>query len=840
MIGKIYSKNLTFLQDQPFAEDILPGISYKKKNKPATEGRSTNRDSSLSSPLFLSDLRAILGTQAAFAAPKAVQGSMFGTNRIRNKSERMKKAEISLVKHFCLLLERTNGISTNVFDKNLYNFNKPPLQPINQNRGTNKPLFDSGLNVSTENVSVFGFKVGDVIPHLLVSVDSMRNTLLGTRGSRSPERVKTPSQFKKTLRESRKVRLLYGNLSRRHLCRATNKLHLPGENLLLWLESRLDVVLERCGFFTSVKAARQAVLNGQIMVNSKITRSPGFLLKGGDFIKITQERLFLESLNKQLRRDVILSNKVFSRLITPKSRSMPNFNVSKSLFEGTISKALPDFNTALQERIPYTASPCASNLCDNKAPHRHQQKVGEKGFDSFSFPVYGSLSYSSFYAWLVKKQKSMGQESEFLGYPRKPLFSTNIWRFLGSPHLLFSYSFFHTLLKEVMLSVAETANKNVIVEKRADNLNPYSTQQRQHARLLSKAIQRFSHYYSIACFRASSPFSSISSAWNFCAVNTLATSSVSKKKLVLRFCTDHLDNNELLESSKIESLLKVLCQFFQKNKSVTAVHHALFYGVDSPHIKEEGVATRYTSSTDLWSEMSGSISANVEIYNTLFSCLSPLCFNKDVFLTRDKDHSLRVASIVERNDRDSLSVRLSDLLLYSLLIKKEILYGQLKKQQLSTSGLSFSDVLGGKTTSCREGVVNKANPHVKEMYSGIDQGTKSIGTNQPWVGGSTGPGLISGRGRQKAFDSQVGANRWLLLNSSRTLAESRAPGRSSSLKVGAKKRHVSEVFGRDQARRVKPLHLEISHRTLCAVFLYPPQRICLPVMIDVECLLKSL
>lgn len=51
MIGKIYSKNLTFLQDQPFAEDLLTGISSKKKNKPATTGGSTSRDSFFP-PLF--------------------------------------------------------------------------------------------------------------------------------------------------------------------------------------------------------------------------------------------------------------------------------------------------------------------------------------------------------------------------------------------------------------------------------------------------------------------------------------------------------------------------------------------------------------------------------------------------------------------------------------------------------------------------------------------------------------------------------------------------------------------------------------------------------------------
>lgn len=846
MIGKIYSKNLTFLQDQPFAEDLLTGISSKKKNKPATTGGSTSRDSFFA-PLFISDLRTILGTQAAYVSPKSMQKAMFDTNRVRNKSERMKKAEISLVKHFCLLLERTNGICTNVADKSLYYFNKPQPQRLNHNRGTNKHLFDSGLNFSTENVSTIGSKVGDIIPHLLVSVDSMRNTLLGTRGSRSPERVKTASQFKKTLRESRKVRLLYGNLSRRHLSRATNKMHLPGENLLLWLESRLDVVLERCGFFSSVKAARQAVISGQITVNSKIMRSPGFLLKEGDLVKITQERLFLDSLNKQLRRNGILSNKVFSRLITSNNRSLSEVGVSKLPLEVTVSKALPDFKTAFQDRTCYTASACSSKLGDNKATDCPASKVRDKGFNSFSFPVYGSLPYTSFYAWLVKKQKNIRLGGEPLGHPHKLLLSTNIWRFIGSPHLLFSYSFFHTLLKQLMLSVVETSNKDVVVEKRVDKLNPYTTQTCQHVGPLSKATRRFSDYSSIACFRSSSTFSSISTAWNFCAINTSATNSVSKKsraggRLVFPLCPTYIDNNELLDSTKIEFLLKVLCQFFQKNKSVTPVHHNLFSGVAWPRLKEEGIATQCTPYAEVWNEMAVCVSASAEIYNTLFSCLSPLCFNKDVFLSREKDHSLRIASIIQRNDRDSLSVRLSNLLLYSLLIKKEILYGQLKKQQVGASGLVVPQVSSVKTASSSERVVNKANSQVKETYPGADQGTKSVSTNPRWVGDSTGSGYISsGSGRQKALNTQMGVNRWLpLASSSRVIADSGARGRASSLKVGDKKRQASEVFDFNQARGIKPLHLEISYRSLCAVFLYPPQRICLPVMIDVECLLKSL
>ena len=52
MIGRIYSKNLTFLQDQPFAENLLTGISYKKNKKAGVDAASTTRDPAELMPIF--------------------------------------------------------------------------------------------------------------------------------------------------------------------------------------------------------------------------------------------------------------------------------------------------------------------------------------------------------------------------------------------------------------------------------------------------------------------------------------------------------------------------------------------------------------------------------------------------------------------------------------------------------------------------------------------------------------------------------------------------------------------------------------------------------------------
>jgi len=55
------------------------------------------------------------------------------------------------------------------------------------------------------------------------------------------------------------------------------------------IESRLDVVLFRACFVSSIKSARQIIKNKHVFVNNKITNSSSFILKSGDFIKISDK-----------------------------------------------------------------------------------------------------------------------------------------------------------------------------------------------------------------------------------------------------------------------------------------------------------------------------------------------------------------------------------------------------------------------------------------------------------------------------------------------------------------------------------------------------------------------
>jgi len=59
-----------------------------------------------------------------------------------------------------------------------------------------------------------------------------------------------------------------------------------GEHFLRYLETRLDNIVKRAGFATSLRTARQLVLHGHIRVNDKVVNIPSYQLKVGDKVAI--------------------------------------------------------------------------------------------------------------------------------------------------------------------------------------------------------------------------------------------------------------------------------------------------------------------------------------------------------------------------------------------------------------------------------------------------------------------------------------------------------------------------------------------------------------------------
>jgi small subunit ribosomal protein S4 len=113
-----------------------------------------------------------------------------------------------------------------------------------------------------------------------------RTTIPGVHGG---GRQNKPSLYATQLREKQKVRRLYGLLEKQFsnlMKEAGRGQGLAGENLLQFLERRLDNAVYRAGLSTSRRGARQLVTHGHFMLNGKRVDIPSIRLKVGDEITL--------------------------------------------------------------------------------------------------------------------------------------------------------------------------------------------------------------------------------------------------------------------------------------------------------------------------------------------------------------------------------------------------------------------------------------------------------------------------------------------------------------------------------------------------------------------------
>ena len=97
------------------------------------------------------------------------------------------------------------------------------------------------------------------------------------------------SQYSLQLREKQKVKRLYGLLEKQfsNLMKETDRKEgQSGENLLKFLESRLDNAVYRAGFAVSRRAARQLVTHGHFILNGTRVDIPSIRIKPGDQITL--------------------------------------------------------------------------------------------------------------------------------------------------------------------------------------------------------------------------------------------------------------------------------------------------------------------------------------------------------------------------------------------------------------------------------------------------------------------------------------------------------------------------------------------------------------------------
>lgn len=119
------------------------------------------------------------------------------------------------------------------------------------------------------------------------------------------------SDYGVQLREKQKVKRIYGLMETQFAAyfeMAERMDGITGENLLVLLERRLDNVVYRLGFASSLAQARQVVRHGHIHINGKKVTIPSTLVEVGSVISVAEasrtKKVIVEAIEMAQRRGV--------------------------------------------------------------------------------------------------------------------------------------------------------------------------------------------------------------------------------------------------------------------------------------------------------------------------------------------------------------------------------------------------------------------------------------------------------------------------------------------------------------------------------------------------------
>src|SRR5690606_32397641 len=111
------------------------------------------------------------------------------------------------------------------------------------------------------------------------------------------------SEYAIQLQEKQKAKYTYGVLERQFsnlFDKASSKEGITGENLLRFLEARLDNTVYRLGIAPSRSAARQLVGHKHITVNGEIVNIPSYSLRPGDVVAVRERSKSLEAVTNSV------------------------------------------------------------------------------------------------------------------------------------------------------------------------------------------------------------------------------------------------------------------------------------------------------------------------------------------------------------------------------------------------------------------------------------------------------------------------------------------------------------------------------------------------------------
>ena len=169
-------------------------------------------------------------------------------------------------------------------------------------------------------------------------------------GQHGQARNKKMSEYGLQLRTKQRARRFYGVLEgqfEHYYEMAERKQGITGENLLRFLESRLDNVVYRLGWANSRAQARQMVVHGHFTINGKKCDIPSYLTRVGEVVGMKQKSRENEKIKEVLAnnaaRPVVKwldrdSEKVEAKIIALPERSDIDVPVEEHLIVEFYSK----------------------------------------------------------------------------------------------------------------------------------------------------------------------------------------------------------------------------------------------------------------------------------------------------------------------------------------------------------------------------------------------------------------------------------------------------------------------------------------------------------------------
>ncbi len=125
-------------------------------------------------------------------------------------------------------------------------------------------------------------------------------------GQHGRGRRRRESEYAVQLKEKQKTKYTYGLLEKQFknlFDKASRKRGVTGENLLRFLEARLDNTVFRMGFAKTRRQARQFVSHRHIMVNDRIVNIPSYELGPDDIVEVRPKSKRLDVIQENVQRN---------------------------------------------------------------------------------------------------------------------------------------------------------------------------------------------------------------------------------------------------------------------------------------------------------------------------------------------------------------------------------------------------------------------------------------------------------------------------------------------------------------------------------------------------------